>query len=190
MSWLKSQIQNSLLQMAWTKNCCDAKFSQCRCLKIVPVKLLETRFTNAISCFNPGPRDIVFETPCTQLSKQLWYAWSKYKVFKIIPIELLGTSFINAISCFEPGLQELYWDIISSPSVSYRLAMTWRPSSSSVNKARFVTTGVISMKLGVRIPLGNTPRAFFDFRNLTYFVAYRRTSWKSDFCHLRANGCS
>jgi hypothetical protein len=47
-----------------------------------------------------------------------------------------------------------------------------------------------SMKLGVRIPLGNTPRAFFDFRDLTYFVAYRRPSCKSDFCHLRANGCS
>jgi hypothetical protein len=27
------------------------------------------------------------------------------------------------------------------------------------------------MKLGVRIPLGNTPRAFFDFHDLTYFVA-------------------
>jgi hypothetical protein len=44
--------------------------------------------------------------------------------------------------------------------------MTWRPSS-SVSKARFVAAGAISMKLGVRIPLGNTPRAFFDFRNLT-----------------------
>jgi hypothetical protein len=53
--------------------------------------------------------------------------------------------------------------------------MTWRPSS-SVGKARFVTGGAISMKLGVRIPLGNTPRAFFDFRDLTYFVAYRRPS--------------
>jgi hypothetical protein len=52
--------------------------------------------------------------------------------------------------------------------------MTWRPSSSSVSKARFVTARVISMKLGVRIPLGNTPRAFFDFHDLTYFVAYRR----------------
>jgi hypothetical protein len=53
--------------------------------------------------------------------------------------------------------------------------MTWRPSSSSspVNKARFVTAGAISMKLGVRIRLGNTPR---DFRDLTYFVAYRRPS--------------
>jgi hypothetical protein len=27
------------------------------------------------------------------------------------------------------------------------------------------------MKRGVRIPLGNTPRAFFYFRDLTYFVA-------------------
>jgi hypothetical protein len=25
------------------------------------------------------------------------------------------------------------------------------------------------MGLGVRIPLGNTPRAFFDFYDLTYF---------------------
>jgi hypothetical protein len=49
--------------------------------------------------------------------------------------------------------------------------MTGRPSSSSVSKACFVTAGAISMKLGVRIPLGNTPRAFFDFRDLTYFVA-------------------
>jgi hypothetical protein len=53
--------------------------------------------------------------------------------------------------------------------------MTWRPSS-SVSKARFVTAGAISMKLGVRLPLGNTPRAFFDLRDLTYFVAYRRSS--------------
>jgi hypothetical protein len=41
--------------------------------------------------------------------------------------------------------------------------MTWRPSSSSVGKARFVTAGAISMKLGVRIPWGNTPRAFLIF---------------------------
>jgi hypothetical protein len=39
--------------------------------------------------------------------------------------------------------------------------MTWRPSS--VSKARFVTARAISMKLGVRIPLGNTPRAFLIF---------------------------
>jgi hypothetical protein len=45
--------------------------------------------------------------------------------------------------------------------------------STNVSKARFVTTRAISMKLGVRIPLGNTPRAFFDFRDLTYFVASR-----------------
>jgi hypothetical protein len=49
--------------------------------------------------------------------------------------------------------------------------MMWRPSSSSVNKARFVTARAISMNLGVRIPSGNTPSAFFDFRDLTYFVA-------------------
>jgi hypothetical protein len=67
--------------------------------------------------------------------------------------------------------------------------MMWRLSSSSVSKARFVTAGAILMKLGVGIPLSNTPRAFFDFRDLTYFVASRWPSWKSDFCHLRANGC-
>jgi hypothetical protein len=42
--------------------------------------------------------------------------------------------------------------------------MTWHPSlSASVGKVRFVPAGAISMKLGVRIPLGNTPRAFFTF---------------------------
>jgi hypothetical protein len=71
----------------------------------------------------------------------------------------------------------------------WAIAMTWHPSS-SVCKARFVTTRDISMKLGVRIPWGNTPRSFFNFRDSTYFVASRRPSWKSDFCHLRANGCS
>jgi hypothetical protein len=64
-----------------------------------------------------------------------------------------------------------------------------RPSSSSVSKAYFLTAGAISMKLGVKIHLGNTPRAFFDFRDITYFVASRQPSWKSDFCHLGANGC-
>jgi hypothetical protein len=59
------------------------------------------------------------------------------------------------------------------------IVMTWRPSSSSsVDNAHFVTARAISMKLGVRIPLGNTPRASFDFRDLTYFVVYRRPSWK------------
>jgi hypothetical protein len=42
--------------------------------------------------------------------------------------------------------------------------------------AASVSAGAISMKLGVRISLGNSPRAFFDFRDLTYFVAYRRPS--------------
>jgi hypothetical protein len=55
------------------------------------------------------------------------------------------------------------------------IAMTWHPSS-YVSKARFVTARAISMKLGVRISLGNTPRVFFYFRDLTYFVASRRPS--------------
>jgi hypothetical protein len=46
--------------------------------------------------------------------------------------------------------------------------MTWHPSS-SVGKARFVTARAISMKLGVRIPWGNTSRAFLNFRDSTYF---------------------
>jgi hypothetical protein len=41
--------------------------------------------------------------------------------------------------------------------------MTWHPSLSSVSKARFVAAGAILMKLGVRIPLGNMPRAFLIF---------------------------
>jgi hypothetical protein len=44
------------------------------------------------------------------------------------------------------------------------------------HEARFVTARAISMKRGVSIPLGNKPRAFFDFRDLTYFVASRRPS--------------
>jgi hypothetical protein len=43
------------------------------------------------------------------------------------------------------------------------------------------------MKLGVTMPLGNVPRAFFD---LTYFVASGGHLENQDFCHLRANGCS
>jgi hypothetical protein len=49
--------------------------------------------------------------------------------------------------------------------------MTWHPSS-SVSKAHFVTARAISMKLDVRIPLGNTPRAFFDFCDLTWPPQY------------------
>jgi hypothetical protein len=51
------------------------------------------------------------------------------------------------------------------------------------------------MKLGVWIPLGNMPRAFFDFRDLTYFeifiggVSYKTTShitrvWDLTYCSL------
>jgi hypothetical protein len=62
--------------------------------------------------------------------------------------------------------------------------MTWRLllSSSSVNKARFVTARAISMKLGVRIPLGNV--LFFYFRDLIYFVASRWPFRKSDLVKL------
>jgi hypothetical protein len=42
--------------------------------------------------------------------------------------------------------------------------MMWHPSSlSSVSKARFITARAISMKLCVRIPLGNMPRFFLIF---------------------------
>jgi hypothetical protein len=61
-----------------------------------------------------------------------------------------------------------------SPLVSYSNDVA------SVSKARFITTRAISVKLGVRMPLGNTPRAFFYFCDLTYFVASRWLSWKSD----------
>jgi hypothetical protein len=39
------------------------------------------------------------------------------------------------------------------------MVRTWK----FVSKAHFVAAVAISMKLGVGIPLGNTPRAFFDF---------------------------
>jgi hypothetical protein len=47
--------------------------------------------------------------------------------------------------------------VFSSPQVSYSNDVV------SVSKARFITAGAISLKLGVRIPLGNTPRAFLIF---------------------------
>jgi hypothetical protein len=53
----------------------------------------------------------------------------------------------NFMSSIRPFLAHLWWAI----------AMTWRPSSSSVSKARFVTAGAISMKWG------NTPRDFLIF---------------------------
>jgi hypothetical protein len=71
----------------------------------------------------------------------------------------------GSISGWGHFLARLWWAI----------AMTWRSS---------VTARAISMKLGVRIPLRNTPRAFFDYRDLTYFVASRRPSWKSAHWHL------
>jgi hypothetical protein len=52
---------------------------------------------------------------------------------------------------------------------SYREA-SYSNDVASIGKACFVTASAISMKLGVRIPLGNTPRAFFDFSDLTYFI--------------------
>jgi hypothetical protein len=42
----------------------------------------------------------------------------------------------------------------------------WLPYSNdvaSVSKARLITAGAISMKLDVRIPLGNMPRIFLIF---------------------------
>jgi hypothetical protein len=74
----------------------------------------------------------------------------------------------------------------------WAIAMTWRPSSStSISKARFITARAISMKLGVRIPLGNMPRAFLGFCNLTSILwPPDGHSWKSDFCHFKVNGCS
>jgi hypothetical protein len=38
--------------------------------------------------------------------------------------------------------------------------------------------------------LGNTPRNFFDFRNLTCFVALQAAILKKDFCHLKRLTCS
>jgi hypothetical protein len=48
------------------------------------------------------------------------------------------------------------------PQYDYDLkfnAKKWRPLAG----AHFVTAWAISMKLGVKIPLGNTPRGFFIF---------------------------
>jgi hypothetical protein len=52
--------------------------------------------------------------------------------------------------------------LFSSPLVSYSNDVA------SISKARFVTAGAISMKLGVKIPLGNMPRAFCDLTYLTH----------------------
>jgi hypothetical protein len=48
-----------------------------------------------------------------------------------------------------------YADNIMATDVLYIFssAMTWCPFSSSISKARFVTAGAISMKLGVRIAI-------------------------------------
>jgi hypothetical protein len=56
------------------------------------------------------------------------------------------------------------------------MAMKWRPLSSSVSKAHFVTAGSISMKLGVRIPLGNTPRAVLAHLPGAYASTWRPAS--------------
>jgi hypothetical protein len=50
--------------------------------------------------------------------------------------------------------------------------------SSSVSKARYVTAEAISMKLGVRIPLGNTPRVFFLFSRFDLFCGLQAASLK------------
>jgi hypothetical protein len=126
-------------------------------------------------------------------------SWHEFDVgggVDIPPINLsfLG-NFFSAWFWFENLITIFLVLFTSSPMVSYSndvASVVVRLSLSSISKARFGATGAISMKLGVRIPLGNTPRAFFDFRSLNYFVVYRRPSWKSHFCHLRlrANGCS
>jgi hypothetical protein len=42
------------------------------------------------------------------------------------------------------------------------------------------TDGTISLKFDVRIPMGNTLGTFFHFHDLTYYLASRRPSWKSE----------
>jgi hypothetical protein len=72
----------------------------------------------------------------------------------------------------------------------WAIAMTWRPSSllwsivivvcrRPVSKARFVPAGLFQWNL-VWGYLWAIRRPFFDFRDLTYFVASRWPSWKSD----------
>jgi hypothetical protein len=41
------------------------------------------------------------------------------------------------------------------------------------------------MKLGVLIPLGNTPRAFFDFCNLTYFAGMQLVRYLPEIRYFR-----
>jgi hypothetical protein len=71
--------------------------------------MLGTRFTNAISCFEPGPQEPNKEQPCRRQCSRV--------SFKKVPVMLLGTRFTNAISCIEPGPQvpcrnsRKYWAI-------------------------------------------------------------------------------
>jgi hypothetical protein len=68
-------------------------------------------------------------------------------------------------------------------------AMTWRPSS--ISKACFVRNrqGYFN-ETWCEDTFGQYAQTFFYFCDLTHFVASRRPCWKSDFCHLKANGCS
>jgi hypothetical protein len=71
----------------------DIKFvSLYQVLKNDPVRLPATRFKNAMSCFEPGPRSLAGT------------------FFKHL-VGLLGTRFTNAVNCLEHGPQEPYGDI-------------------------------------------------------------------------------
>jgi hypothetical protein len=57
----------------------------------------------------------------------------------------------------------------------WAMAMTWRPSSSLSS---------------CEDTFGQYAQTFFYSHDLTYIVASRRPSWRSDFCHLKSNGYS
>jgi hypothetical protein len=99
---------------------------------------------------------------------QIWWATSWFIPFRCCPqTECLGITITIFMKIFE---ENVHWAI----------AMTWRPSSSSssVSKARFVTARAISIKLGVRIPLGNTPEFLFLFSRFYLFCGLQATILK------------
>jgi hypothetical protein len=77
----------------------------------------------------------------------------------------------------------------------WAIAMTWHPSSVSSSvvvhwRGTFRNRQGYFNETWFEDTFGQYAQSFFDFRDLTYFVASRWPSWKSDFCHLKANGCS
>jgi hypothetical protein len=139
-----------------------------------PIKFLGFCFMFTKIVYNTGIFSIKFgirwlvaclvEWPCVGI---LLLPWNRHHVANLsgssdLAYSSKSTSFKNVAKLFQK-YQGIPCEFTFVIFAWWAMAVTWHLSSSSVNKARFVSAGPISMKLGVRIPLGNSLELFLIF---------------------------